>query len=84
MNREQKLLFWRKHITAWQQSRLSQAEYVRQHRLSPQSFKYYRRFLLPPPDAPVSQIFMPVVVQDTPVTTPSEDTGSYGFSSVAG
>lgn len=75
MNREQKLRFWRKHITAWQQSQLSQAEYVRQHQLSPQSFKYYRRFLLPPPDVPSSQVFMPVVVQDNLVAAPSEDAG---------
>ena len=75
MNREQKLRFWRKHITAWQQSQLSQAEYVRQHQLSPQSFKYYRRFLLPPPDVPASQVFVPVVVQDNFVTVSSEDTG---------
>lgn len=70
MNREQKLRYWRKHITAWQKSQLSQAEYVRQHQLSFQSFKYYRRYLMPPPDTSASQVFMPVVVQAA-----SEDAG---------
>ena len=35
--------FWFQHINAWQVSDLSQAEYVRQHNLSPKSFGYYRR-----------------------------------------
>ena len=75
MNREQKLRYWRRHITAWQQSQLSQAEYVRQHQLSPQSFKYYRRYLMPPPDTSASQVFMPVVVQDDFVQAAPEDAG---------
>ena len=34
---------WFQHINAWQESELSQAEYVRQHNLSAKSFGYYRR-----------------------------------------
>ena len=35
--------FWFRHIKAWQQGQLSQAEYARQHGLSVKSFSYYRR-----------------------------------------
>ncbi len=43
MTREQKRLFWQQHITDWQNSGLSQAEYTRQQGLTLKSFSYYKR-----------------------------------------
>ena len=74
MNREQKIHFWQKHINAWQQSDLSQAEYVRRNNLSAQSFKYYKRYLLPP-EVQIPQSFIPVVVEDEPEILGPEESG---------
>jgi hypothetical protein len=70
---------WFQHINAWQESDLSQAEYVRQHNLSPKSFGYYRRryFQSQPVEMDVSQntSLLPVQLEDESETL-SENQGS--------
>lgn len=56
--------FWTKHVQAWQHSRLSQAAYVRQHRLPLARFGYWKRKL----DAETKSGFVRVTVAQT--TTP--------------
>ena len=38
--------FWEGHIVIWQQSRLSQFAYCREHQLKPHRFYYWRRRIL--------------------------------------
>ena len=59
--------FWFRHIEAWQQGELSQAEYARQHELSLSAFGYYRHCYLKeskpePVQTPVS--LLPVNISD--------------------
>ncbi|MEX2366618.1 MAG: hypothetical protein WD601_08435 [Pseudohongiellaceae bacterium] len=42
---EGRVAFWTQHIQAWQQSGLSQAAYVQQHRLPLARFGYWKRKL---------------------------------------
>jgi hypothetical protein len=42
MTTEQKRTFWQKHIDGWQQSRLSQPAYCKQHDLKLANFGYWR------------------------------------------
>lgn len=75
--------YWIRHIDSWQSSGLSQADYCRQHSLSPRRFHYWkdkltssgvipkitpqRRTRKAPPVSPSS--FVPIAVNATP--TPS-------------
>jgi transposase len=43
---EEKEPFWRRELTAWQGSGLSQAEYQRKHGLTKNAFTYWKRKLL--------------------------------------
>ena len=38
----QKDQFWKKHLSQWQSSTLSQSEYCRQHGLRPHNFSYHK------------------------------------------
>ncbi|MES9818626.1 MAG: hypothetical protein ABW155_18470 [Candidatus Thiodiazotropha sp.] len=71
--------FWLQHINAWQDSGLSQTEYVRQHNLSPKSFGYYRRryFQSQPAEMDESKntFLLPVQLEDESETL-SENQGS--------
>ena len=40
---EQKRAFWRTHITSWEKTDISQAEYCRQNGLSSRSFGYWKK-----------------------------------------
>jgi hypothetical protein len=57
---EQKRRDWNTHITSWQASRLSQAEYCRRHELKFHQFVYWRRKFVPKPAVPISLVQMPV------------------------
>jgi hypothetical protein len=50
---------WKTHITSWQASRLSQAEYCRRHELKFHQFVYWRRKYIPKPTVPISLIQVP-------------------------
>jgi len=56
-NLAQRRRYWTGHILAWRQSGLKQAEYARQHHVSPKSLSYWsrqgkpRRQICPPRDA---------------------------------
>lgn len=56
----QKRRDWNLHITGWQASRLSQAEYCRRHELKFHQFVYWRRKFAPKPCPPLSLIQVPV------------------------
>ncbi len=43
----QKHAFWRQHVCDWKSSKLSQAEYCRQHGLDQSRFSYWKRRLKP-------------------------------------
>lgn len=52
---------WRAHITAWQESALSQNAYCQQQQLRPNQFSYWKLKLLGrPPKASTSQNLIPV------------------------
>jgi len=55
---EQKRHYWKTHITSWQASRVSQAEYCRRHELKLHHFVYWRRKFIPKPY--VSRVFVQV------------------------
>jgi len=40
---EQKRTFWRTHITSWEKTDISQAEYCRRNGLSSRSFAYWKK-----------------------------------------
>jgi hypothetical protein len=40
---EQKRTFWRTHITSWEKTHISQAEYCRRNGLSSRSFGYWKK-----------------------------------------
>jgi hypothetical protein len=56
---EQKHRYWNTHITNWQASRLSQAEYCRRHELKFHQFVYWRRKFVPKPKVPISLVQVP-------------------------
>jgi hypothetical protein len=56
---EQKRHYWKTHITSWQASRVSQAEYCRRHELKLHHFVYWRRKFIPKPYVPVSLVQVP-------------------------
>ena len=53
---DQKRRDWNTHITSWQASRLSQAEYCRRHELKFHQFVYWRRKFVPKPKVPISLV----------------------------
>ena len=66
--------FWFRHIEAWQQSGLSQAEYARQHELSLSTFGYYRHCYLKeskPESVQTPVSMLPVNVTDEALAEPS-------------
>jgi len=70
---------WFQHINTWQESDVSQAEYVRQHNLSAKSFGYYRRRYFQSQSAemavPKRTPLLPVQLEDESETL-SENQGS--------
>ena len=46
MTAPQKRQFWRDHMTQWQDSKMTQLAYCRQHQLCPHKFGYYKRVLV--------------------------------------
>jgi len=56
----QKRRAWNAHITGWQTSRLSQAEYCRRHELKFHQFVYWRRKFTPKPSTPLSLVQVPL------------------------
>ena len=59
---EQKRHYWKTHITSWQASRVSQAEYCRRHELKLHHFVYWRRKFAPKAATPISLIQVPTAV----------------------
>ena len=59
-----KTSYWQTHITRWQQSGFSQAQYCRIHELALSTFTYWKRKLARPDD-PTPQ-FYPLMIQDHP------------------
>jgi hypothetical protein len=58
---DQKRHYWKTHISSWQASRVSQAEYCRRHELKFNQFVYWRRKFVPkPPAVPISLVQVPV------------------------
>ena len=53
---DQKRRDWNTHITSWQASRLSQAEYCRRHELKFHQFVYWRRKFVPKSKVPISLV----------------------------
>ncbi|WOG26811.1 IS66 family insertion sequence element accessory protein TnpA [Endozoicomonas sp. 8E] len=62
MTREQKQQYWKDHIEAWQNSGLSQAEYVRRNGLPIKTFGYHKRRLQSAPKP--QQTLVPVKVDN--------------------
>ena len=44
-NKTSRRPFWQEHLRAWSQSGLTQADYCRQHELSPAAFGWWKRQL---------------------------------------
>ena len=55
--------FWEKHISAWENNGLSQAEYCRKYGISVKTFGYHKRRMaaaaMPPKVIPVPQTVLP-------------------------
>ena len=70
MTREQKRQYWHNHIEAWQNSGLSQAEYVRRNGLSIKTFGYYKRRSHSAPKPQLQQTLVPVSIErEKPIGT---------------
>jgi len=67
---EEKCRFWKQHITDWQASELSQAEYCRKYQLKVHRFVYWKKKFHPGPSSPFIELKLPPV----PYLQPSSPT----------
>ena len=70
-NAEEKYNFWQKHLEAWKQSNITQAEYCRRNGLASKSFTYWKSRITSSAARQIS--FVPVTVRPESVRTVEEE-----------